>query len=87
MIRKMAIRQTVMDRIVKGKPIILPIQKTHMISTKIRIPIISKQKIQVSTIHQVKILKVMILTLDRNKMVMVMTRIMSMEQQVGTRKK
>ena len=83
----MAIRQTVMDRIVKGTPIILPIQKTHMISTKIRIPIISKQKIQVSTIHQVKILKVMILTLDRNKMVMVMTRIMSMEQQVGTRKK
>ena len=83
----MAIRQTVMDRIVKGTPIILPSQKTHMISTKIRIPIISKQKIQVSTIHQVKILKVMILTLDRNKMVMVMTRIMSMEQQVGTRKK
>ena len=29
----------------------------------------------------------MILTLDRNKMVMVMTRIMGMEQQVGTRKK
>ena len=83
----MEIRKTVMDRIVKGTPIILPIQKTHMISTKIRIPIISKQKIQVSTIHQVKILKVMILTLDRNKMVMVMTRIMSMEQQVGTRKK
>ena len=41
--------------------------ETHMISTKIRIPIISKQKIQVSTIHQVKILKVMILTLTGTK--------------------
>ena len=44
MIRKMAIRQTVMDRIVKGTPIILPIQKTHMISTKINTYLLSANR-------------------------------------------